>query len=125
MEKKQSLSQELKGLGQDLARAVKTMIHSEEFQEFQSEIASGVKVIAASIAKSAKAARKSRPAMRLRKRLERVVEAGKEQGKEEAEKAQAAAIKAIRQARQSLTQAVKNRQAARRKKGQQDHLPSQ
>ena len=49
MPKKKSLSNELKGLGTDLSKALRDMIKSTEFRSLEKEVSSGFKAIAKSL----------------------------------------------------------------------------
>ena len=122
MAKKKTLSNELKGLGQDLSKALKKMVTSEEFKQLQKEIVRSTKSIAKSLGKSVRAAQRSPSASRLKKRLKRVVQTGKAQGKIEAQRAQVAAAQGIRKARQALQKAIKEKAAKSRYKGPGDPL---
>lgn len=112
MAKNSTVSKELKGLGADLAVAVKTMVRSEEFKNLEKEILSSVKSIAKNVGSSLKVAQKSAEATVLKRRLKRVARAGKVEGRRQAARAQAEAVKGIQQARVQLKKFV-----AKRKKG--------
>ena len=102
MAKKQTFSNELKGLGIDLSKALKKMMSSKEFQNLEKEIVTGIKSISKSVAESLKAAQKSQETSKIKKRLKRVVITGKAQGEVEAKKAQKTAAKGIRKARLAI-----------------------
>ena len=108
MSENPDIVKELKGLGAELAKALKQIRSSREFKDLQKEVTTGVKKISASLIKSIKAAQKSQSTQRLKTRLHRVAKAGKIQGTAEAQRARVVVTKGLRRARTALKQVSKD-----------------
>lgn len=102
MARKNSLKNELKGLGHDLSKAVNQMTSSKEFKNLENNVTTAVKSIAQSLGQSFKAAKQSDTAKKLGRRVSRVVKEGTKQGKIQAEKAKNIAARNIKKARTKL-----------------------
>lgn len=103
MAKASTLSRELKGLGQDLAKAMSKMKSSKELKDLEAAVTYAVKTVLNSLTQSLAAARKSATTKKLGQRLGRVLKEGKKVGKVETRRARSLAAKNIRKARTKLT----------------------
>lgn len=102
MAKQSGLSRELKGLGQDLAKAMAQMKSSREFKDLEAAVIHAIKTVSQSLTKSVHAARKSPTTRNLGTRIGRVFEEGKKTGKAEVQRAKNLAAQNIRKARKKL-----------------------
>lgn len=104
---KRNLTDELKGLGGDLAKAVVEMKNSNEFKKLQSELSASLKSIGGSFQKAIKAAAKSNRSTQIKGRVTKIGNISKKEGARKAQEAQQAAAQKIKEARQAINKMAK------------------
>jgi hypothetical protein len=101
------IGKEFKALGTELAKALKQIRSSKEFQDLEKEIGSAVKGVSLKLAKSLKAAKNSKQTANIKKRLKRVAHAGVVDGTAEAKKLRSVTLQGLRKILKNVKKAAK------------------